>query len=147
MMLDRAVKEVTGCDGVVLGGHGLFTWGNTQRESYVNTITIIDQIGQFIEAYRSRKSSPSFGGAKYKPHQERQPIAIKFMPFLRGGVSNGHQRMIGSFTDIPEVLDFINSHSAAELATWGRVARITSSAPRFDHCWWIGIRPSDATKI
>ena len=66
MMLDHAVKEVPGCDGVVLGGHGLFTWGNTQRESYLNTITIIDQIGQFIESHRSRKNSPSFGGAKYK---------------------------------------------------------------------------------
>ncbi len=39
-------------------GHGLFTWGNTQRESYLNTITIIDQIGQFIEtACRRRRAS------------------------------------------------------------------------------------------
>jgi len=28
MMLGRAVKDVPGCDGVVLGGHGLFTWGH-----------------------------------------------------------------------------------------------------------------------
>ncbi len=27
------------------------TWGNTQRESYLNTITIIDQLGQFIERH------------------------------------------------------------------------------------------------
>ena len=84
MMLDRAVKEVPGCDGVVLGGHGLFTWGSTQRESYLNTITIIDQIGQFIEAHRAEKSSAPFGGAKYQPHQQRQAIAVKLMPFLRG---------------------------------------------------------------
>jgi rhamnose utilization protein RhaD (predicted bifunctional aldolase and dehydrogenase)/NAD(P)-dependent dehydrogenase (short-subunit alcohol dehydrogenase family) len=132
MMLDRAVKEVPGCDGVVLGGHGLFTWGNTQRESYLNTITIIDQIGQFIESHRSRKNSPSFGGAKYKPHQERQSIAVKVMPALRGAVSNG-QRMIGSFTDAPEVLDFINSQSAAKLAHLG------TSCP--DHFIRTKIRP------
>src|ERR1700761_2652424 len=95
MMLERAVKQVPGCDGVVLGGHGLFTWGNTQRESYLNTITIIDQIGQFIESHRARKSSVPFGGAKYKPHHERQAIAVKVMPSLRGAVSN-EQRMIGS---------------------------------------------------
>ncbi len=88
MMLERAVKEVPGCDGVVLGGHGLFTWGSTQRESYLNTITIIDQIGQFIEAHRAKKSSAPFGGAKYQPHQQRQAIAVKLMPFLRGNVSN-----------------------------------------------------------
>jgi hypothetical protein len=38
MMLKKIIAEVPGCDGVVLGGHGLFTWGNTQRESYLNTI-------------------------------------------------------------------------------------------------------------
>jgi rhamnose utilization protein RhaD (predicted bifunctional aldolase and dehydrogenase)/NAD(P)-dependent dehydrogenase (short-subunit alcohol dehydrogenase family) len=132
MMLDRAVKQVPGCDGVVLGGHGLFTWGDTQRESYLNTITIIDQLGQFIEAHRSRKSSPSFGGARYKPHQQRQAIAVKLMPFLRGAVSGEH-RMIGSFTDIPEVLEFINAHSAAELAHLG------TSCP--DHFIRTKIRP------
>jgi rhamnose utilization protein RhaD (predicted bifunctional aldolase and dehydrogenase)/NAD(P)-dependent dehydrogenase (short-subunit alcohol dehydrogenase family) len=132
MMLDRAVKEVPGCDGIVLGGHGLFTWGNTQRESYVNTITIIDQIGQFIESHRSKKGSHSFGGAKYKPHQQRKAIAVELMPFLRGSVSS-EQRMIGSFTDIPEVLDFINSHSAAELAYLG------TSCP--DHFIRTKIRP------
>src|SRR5271169_6484061 len=32
MMLRDAVKQAPDCDGIVLGGHGLFTWGNTQRE-------------------------------------------------------------------------------------------------------------------
>src|SRR5216684_1082722 len=49
-----------GCDGVVLGGHGLFTWGDTQRESYLNTITIIDQLGQFIERHGSVKEHVVF---------------------------------------------------------------------------------------
>jgi len=132
MMLERAVKQVPGCDGVVLGGHGLFTWGDTQRDSYLNTITIIDQIGQFIEGYRSRKSVAPFGGGKYQPHVQRQAIAGKLMPFLRGQVSN-QQRMIGSFTDIPEILEFINSHSAAELAHLG------TSCP--DHFIRTKIRP------
>jgi rhamnose utilization protein RhaD (predicted bifunctional aldolase and dehydrogenase)/NAD(P)-dependent dehydrogenase (short-subunit alcohol dehydrogenase family) len=132
MMLERAVKAVPGCDGVVLGGHGLFTWGGTQRESYLNTITIIDQIGQFIESHRAKRKSPSFGGPKYAPHQERQKLAVKLMPFLRGSVSS-QQRMIGSFTDIPEVLDFIDSHSAAKLAYLG------TSCP--DHFIRTKIRP------
>ncbi len=132
MMLEKGVKDVPGCDGVVLGGHGLFTWGNTQRESYLNTITIIDEIGQFIESHRAKRKGASFAGAKYKPHQERQKIAVTLMPFLRGSVS-GQQRMIGSFTDMPEVLDFVNSHSAAELAYLG------TSCP--DHFIRTKIRP------
>jgi rhamnose utilization protein RhaD (predicted bifunctional aldolase and dehydrogenase)/NAD(P)-dependent dehydrogenase (short-subunit alcohol dehydrogenase family) len=132
MMLDRAVKATPGCDGIVLGGHGLFTWGDTQRESYLNTITIIDQLGQFIETHRARKSTASFSGPKYKPHRQRKEIATKLMPFLRGSVS-GAPRMIGSFTDIPEVLEFINSHSATELAYLG------TSCP--DHFIRTKIRP------
>src|ERR1700728_144080 len=46
MMLRNAVVKNPKCDGVILGGHGLFTWGNTQRECYLNTITLIDQLGQ-----------------------------------------------------------------------------------------------------
>src|ERR1700684_219092 len=118
MMLKKIVEDTPGCDGVVLGGHGLFTWGNTQRESYLNTITIIDQIGQFIESHRARKNSQSLGGVRYTPHQERQKIANQLMPFLRGSVST-QQRMIGSFTDIPEVLDFVKSQSAAKTAYLG----------------------------
>ena len=132
LMMERAVREAPGCDGVVLGGHGLFTWGNTQRESYVNTITIIDQIGQFVESHRSRKKGISFGGGKHRPHQRRLAIANELMPFLRGSVSAG-QRMIGSFCDMPEVLDFVNSQSAAELAYLG------TSCP--DHFIRTKIRP------
>src|SRR6201982_3825855 len=118
MMLKRAVEANPGCDGIILGGHGLFTWGQTQRESYLNTITVIDQIGQLIESDRSKKNKRSFGGPKYTAHEERQKLAVRLMPSLRGSVS-GQQRMIGSFTDTPEVLDFVNSHSAAELAHLG----------------------------
>jgi rhamnose utilization protein RhaD (predicted bifunctional aldolase and dehydrogenase)/NAD(P)-dependent dehydrogenase (short-subunit alcohol dehydrogenase family) len=132
MMLERAVKESPGCDGIVLGGHGLFTWGKTQRESYLNTITTIDQIGQFIEAHRAKKTGVSFGGSRYLAHDQRRSISLQLMPFLRGRVSE-KQRMIGSFTDMPEVLEFINSHSAAELAHLG------TSCP--DHFIRTKIRP------
>ena len=31
LQLERAVAENPGAEGLILGGHGLFTWGNTQR--------------------------------------------------------------------------------------------------------------------
>jgi rhamnose utilization protein RhaD (predicted bifunctional aldolase and dehydrogenase)/NAD(P)-dependent dehydrogenase (short-subunit alcohol dehydrogenase family) len=131
MMLQRGVAEVPGCDGVVLGGHGLFTWGQTQRESYLNTITIVDQLGQFVLEHGAKKSV-SFGGAKHASHDERQAIALKLMPLLRGRAS-AKQRVIGSFTDAPDVLAFINSHSAQKLAHLG------TSCP--DHFIRTKIRP------
>ncbi len=131
MMLKKAVEETPGCDGVVLGGHGLFTWGDTQRESYLNTITIIDQLGQFIEEH-AKKKGISFGGAKHTSHEERKSIAAKLMPTIRGRVS-AKQRTIGSFTDAPDVLAFVNSHSAKQLAHLG------TSCP--DHFIRTKIRP------
>ena len=131
LMLKKAVASVSGCNGVVLGGHGLFTWGQTQRESYLNTITIIDQLGQFVLEHAAKKGV-SFGGAKHRSHEDRETIALKIMPFLRGKVS-AKQRVIGSFVDTPDVLSFVNSHSAQQLAHLG------TSCP--DHFIRTKIRP------
>src|SRR5216683_2085803 len=132
MMLKKIVAEAPGCDGVVLGGHGLFTWGNTQRESYLNTITIIDQLGQFIERHGAVVGHKHFGGAKVKVREDRAEIAASIMPYLRGAVSR-KQRWIGSYSDSQQVLDFVNSESAEKLAHLG------TSCP--DHFIRTKIRP------
>ena len=134
MMLRRIVAETPGCDGVVLGGHGLFTWGQTQRESYLSTITVIDQLGQFIARHAHAAGSKSFGGAKVQSREpeQRTAIAHKVLPHLRGAVSR-RQRVIGSFTDSPQVLEFVNSRHARQLAHLG------TSCP--DHFIRTKIRP------
>ena len=43
MMKRKVVEANPGCNGVVLGGQGLFTGGDTQRVCYL--YTIIDQLG------------------------------------------------------------------------------------------------------
>jgi len=131
MMLKKIVAETSGCDGVVLGGHGLFTWGNTQRESYLNTVTIIDQLGQFIERHAAA-GYKVFGGGQVKAREDRTEIAAAFMPYLRGAVSR-KQRWIGSFSDSAQVLGFVNSAQAERLAHLG------TSCP--DHFIRTKIRP------
>jgi rhamnose utilization protein RhaD (predicted bifunctional aldolase and dehydrogenase)/NAD(P)-dependent dehydrogenase (short-subunit alcohol dehydrogenase family) len=131
LMLRNIVEQTPGCDGVVLGGHGLFTWGETHRESYLSTITIIDQLGQFIEKHAGRKKHV-FGGARFAHHRERERIATALMPAIRGRIS-AKQRVIGNFSDAPDVLAFVNSHSAAKLAHLG------TSCP--DHFIRTKIRP------
>jgi rhamnose utilization protein RhaD (predicted bifunctional aldolase and dehydrogenase)/NAD(P)-dependent dehydrogenase (short-subunit alcohol dehydrogenase family) len=132
MMLKKIVSDTPGCDGVVLGGHGLFTWGNTQRESYLNTITIIDQLGQFIERHASTAGHKPFSGSKVKTREDHAEIAAAIMPYLRGAVSR-KQRWIGSYSDSPQVLNFVNSESAEKLAHLG------TSCP--DHFIRTKIRP------
>ncbi|HVH58791.1 MAG TPA: class II aldolase/adducin family protein, partial [Candidatus Sulfotelmatobacter sp.] len=48
LLIQRAVQEHPGVEGLILGGHGLFTWGMTQRACYLNSMHTIDQMGQFI---------------------------------------------------------------------------------------------------
>jgi rhamnose utilization protein RhaD (predicted bifunctional aldolase and dehydrogenase)/NAD(P)-dependent dehydrogenase (short-subunit alcohol dehydrogenase family) len=132
MMLRDAVKQSPACDGIVLGGHGLFTWGDTQRQCYVNTITIIDQLGQFVTEHLEAKGSKLFGGEHVAALENRTSLANAIFPFLRGRVS-GNQRLIGSFTDLPEVLRFVNSAAAQQLAHLG------TSCP--DHFIRTKIRP------
>ncbi len=132
LMLRNAVKDDPLCDGVILGGHGLFTWGATQRACYLNTITIIDQLGQFVQEHVSKKGKLIFAGARFQPRKDHRELALDIMPYVRGRVSV-NKRMIGTFTDLPEVLTFINSNDAQRFAFLG------TSCP--DHFVRTKIRP------
>ena len=132
LMMRKAVLENPGCDGIVLGGHGLFTWGNAQRECYINTLTVIDQIGQFIASQGASKGTIRFGGEGVPSRSDRRSIALDIAPYLRGLVST-KSRWIGSFSDAPDVLQFVNSAHAEELAYLG------TSCP--DHFIRTKIRP------
>jgi rhamnose utilization protein RhaD (predicted bifunctional aldolase and dehydrogenase)/NAD(P)-dependent dehydrogenase (short-subunit alcohol dehydrogenase family) len=132
MMLRKIVEDTPGCDGVVLGGHGLFTWGNTQREAYLNTITIIDELGQFIERHVAIPGYQPFSGAKVRSREDRVSIAQAIFPYLRGIISR-KERWIGSFADTQQVLEFVNSGDAESLAHLG------TSCP--DHFIRTKIRP------
>jgi len=118
MMLRRAVQENLKCDGVVLGGHGLFTWGDSQRDCYENTIAIIDQLGQFVIDHVEKRGAQLFGGAQNEALQNRRDFALDIFPFLRGRVSS-LRRLIGNFSDLPEVLRFVNSTEAEKFAHLG----------------------------
>src|ERR1700674_201101 len=66
LQLERAVQDNPGCDGLILASHGLFTWGHTQRECYLNSLRSIDQMGAFILEHQARQNqaqkSGLFGG-------------------------------------------------------------------------------------
>ena len=132
MMMKRAAEQNAGCDGIVLGGHGLFTWGETQRECYASTLTVIDELGQFIAEHGRRKGTVRFGGAMVSPRSDRNEIAIEIMPYLRGRVS-AQRRWIAGYNDSEDVLQFVNSAHGKELAFLG------TSCP--DHFIRTKIRP------
>jgi len=132
MMLKRGVEEHPDCDGIVLGGHGLFTWGDTPRECYVNTIAIIDELTGFVENHQQKKGSRIFGGQHHSALVNKRDVAVEILPFLRGRVSS-QKRLIGNYSELPEVLEFVNSADAEHLAYLG------TSCP--DHFIRTKIRP------
>src|SRR6516164_7900087 len=117
LLIERAVKENPGCEGLLLGGHGLFTWGMTQRECYLSSIQTIDQMGEFIQRHQAKKG-PLFGGVEHSPARDRKAIATQILPALRGTVST-NRRVIAHYADDDDALTFAGSKWANELSTLG----------------------------
>lgn len=118
LMLRRAVAENPGCDGVLLGGHGLFTWGQTQRECYSSSIKTIDQMGAFIDEHAEPVRRPMFGGAAVSASLDREATAAVILPYLRGVVSS-NRRTIAHWDSSDEALVFASSRWAEELCRLG----------------------------
>ena len=118
LMLRRAVEENPGCDGIMLGGHGLFTWGDTQRECYLNSIRTIDQMGEFVQEHAQRSGRPLFGGATVSPATDREAVATALLPYLRGAVSS-NRRVIAHYDASDDALTFASSQWAEELCRLG----------------------------
>ena len=117
LLIERAVKDSPGAEGLILGGHGLFTWGMTQRDCYLNSIHTIDQMGEFILRHQSNKGS-IFGGIEHGPAQGRKHIATQILPALRGAVSS-NRRVIAHYSDDDDALTFAGSKWAKELGSLG----------------------------
>ena len=117
LMIERAVKDNPGSEGLILGGHGLFTWGTTQRDCYLNSIHTIDQMGEFIVKHRAKKGL-LFGGIEHGSAPDRKNIATQLLPALRGVVSS-NRRVVAHYTDDEDALTFAGSKWAKELGALG----------------------------
>ena len=133
LKLKKCLDENPGIRGIMLGSHGLFTWGDTAYESYINTLEVIERCAEYLEENLGKKR-PVFGGAKIKslPGADRLQKAAALAPVLRGFCSS-EVNMIGHFTDDERVLEFINSNDLERLASMG------TSCP--DHFLRTKIRP------
>lgn len=119
LQLKACLDANPGIRGIMLGSHGLFTWGDTAYESYINTLEVIEQCAEYLEKHLG-KSRPVFGGARMEalPQAERLAKAAELAPVLRG-LASADQRMIGHFTDDERVLQFIHSNDLERLAPLG----------------------------
>lgn len=119
LQLEKCLNDNPGIRGIVLGSHGLFTWGDTSYESYMNSLEVIEMASEFIEK-KIKENGEVFGGQKEEslPAAERKEKAVQLMPLLRG-LCSSENRMIGHFSDTDVVLDYINSNDLERLAPMG----------------------------
>ncbi len=119
LQLRDCLANNPGIRGIMLGSHGLFTWGDTAYECYINSLDVIEKCASYLEDNYG-KNRPVFGGQRIEslPAEERQNQAIKIAPILRGFCSS-ERHMIGHFTDDTKVLEYINSNDLDRLAPLG----------------------------
>jgi rhamnulose-1-phosphate aldolase/alcohol dehydrogenase len=131
LKLEKLSQEQPHLKGIILEGHGLFTWGDTAKSCYETTLAIIKRAEDWLAA---NVRQPVFGGRKYAPlaSQERAAIAARLMPLLRGKISKDEYKL-GHFDDSDAVLEFVGSADLAPLAALG------TSCP--DHFLRTKIRP------
>ena len=117
-MIAEAVRNNPKAELVLMEKHGLVTWGETSKESYFNTIAIINEAQTYIESQGG--AYERFGGQKYTSlaPEARRKLLFQVLPIIRQAVSQ-EQRMLVTYDDSDEVLDFVNSADAPTLSQVG----------------------------
>jgi rhamnose utilization protein RhaD (predicted bifunctional aldolase and dehydrogenase) len=117
--------------GVLLEAHGLFTWGDSSKACYKNTLRIVQEATDWLA---ENNTAPAFGGAAHQalPAAMRHATVAQLAPALRGKISATEYK-VGHFDDSAPVLEFVCSKRLRELASLG------TSCP--DHFLRTKIRP------
>lgn len=120
LRLEKCLADNPGIRGIVLGSHGLFTWGDTSYECYLNSLEVIDMASEYIEKRIKAQGDQVFGGQRVDSlaPAERRQRAAKLMPVLRG-LTSSEIPQVGTFQDTEVVMQFINSHDLDRLAPMG----------------------------
>ena len=107
-------------NAIILGHHGLFTWGNTSEECYGNSIKYISKAQSYLN---SNIKQYSFGSPKFKKVDDKI-FEQKLINVLRGELSKTSGKLVHiERSDV--VMEFVNSSNLA------KVAKIGTSCP--DH--------------
>ena len=115
--IGAAVRANPKLEAVVMGKHGLVTWGDNSKESYEKTLRIIGEAQAYLDTHREVQP---FGGARIQSlsNQQADALLTEILPVLRGAMK-GARPMILNVDRSPEVMEFVNSEAAAELSQVG----------------------------
>lgn len=134
-MIALGVRDNPRAQLVLMGKHGLVTWGDTAAGCYATTITTINTAAEYILARRNGRAS--FGGVTIPAlsAERRHELLATALPTLRGALhgsvpadepldappipTSPYPTMVLRYTDRPAVLDFVNSQNARTISQVG----------------------------
>lgn len=113
-----AVRDNPQARLVLLGKHGLITWGDTSEEAYRNTLWAIRRAEDYFAGQMEGKAP--LGGQRVEPLSAatRDELLFTVLPAVRGMVSQG-KRMILRYDDSPEVMEFVCASDSRRLSQVG----------------------------
>jgi rhamnulose-1-phosphate aldolase/alcohol dehydrogenase len=134
LQLEAYCKANPGIRGLILAGHGLFTWGDTARSCYENTVAVIEKASAWLAAKSAGRSA--FGGEKTASLSAGDADAVlgRLLPVLRGLASANGVYKLAHVDRSAVVQQFVNSQDLEPLAALG------TSCP--DHFLRTKIRPA-----
>jgi len=117
LKLEKVIKDHPNAEGMVLQNHGLFTWGDTSKQCYDNTVRVISQANEWLKA---KSTASTFGGQVVEPlgADQRRRVVERLVPSLRGRIS-ANLKKHGNFDDSAGVLEFVCSKDLQKLADLG----------------------------
>ena len=103
---------------ILLEKHGTICWGDDVKSAYLSTIELISRAEEAI-AHRAKRRA-RFGGAAVAAASvdDRRRVALAVAPALRGMLSRD-RRVVMTFDDTPDVLEFAASREAEALSQVG----------------------------
>ena len=118
LQLQKICQEHPRAQGVLLGGHGVINWAESDRECYEWTVEIIRKADEYLAKHD--KGEMTFGGIRYPELEEatRRSSLIYILPWLRGQVS-GDRQLVATVQDDEQMRYFVNSKDVVRLSELG----------------------------
>jgi rhamnose utilization protein RhaD (predicted bifunctional aldolase and dehydrogenase)/NAD(P)-dependent dehydrogenase (short-subunit alcohol dehydrogenase family) len=115
----RAYRRNPSVEGLVLMKHGLFTFGDSAKQSYSRTVELNNLAAGFVQ----KNQGISVFVSRSRPRGEIA-AAADVAPILRGCLANANQssnpaRWILDFRSSNQILEFVNGQDLAEYGTRG----------------------------
>lgn len=112
------VRDHPQIECVVMGKHGLVTWGPDAKTCYDGTIRLIQEAEDYV---RDKAAGKRVFGAVKVPAlsaEERRAIAARVLPVIRGAVSDRRSAIL-AFDDSEPILDFVSYEHTPQVSQIG----------------------------